>query len=46
MDRFGEAAESLAAALELWRGQPLADVAERPFAAAEVRRLEALHRAA
>ena len=30
-------------ALALWRGAPLADVAEEPFAAAEVRRLEELH---
>jgi DNA-binding SARP family transcriptional activator/WD40 repeat protein len=32
-----------AAALELWHGAPLADVAEEPFASAEVRRLEELH---
>jgi DNA-binding SARP family transcriptional activator/WD40 repeat protein len=31
------------AALELWHGAPLADVAEEPFASAEVRRLEELH---
>jgi DNA-binding SARP family transcriptional activator/WD40 repeat protein len=31
------------AALELWRGAPLADVAEEPFAAPEIRRLEELH---
>src|SRR5918995_2910508 len=30
-------------ALELWRGAPLADVAEDPFAGAEIRRLEELH---
>jgi WD40 repeat protein/DNA-binding SARP family transcriptional activator len=30
-------------ALELWRGPPLADVAEEPFAGAEIRRLEELH---
>lgn len=30
------------AALDLWRGAPLADVAEEPFAAAEIRRLEEL----
>ena len=30
-------------ALELWRGAPLADVAEEPFAAPEIRRLEELH---
>ena len=29
-------------ALRLWRGPPLADVAEEPFAAAEIRRLEEL----
>jgi len=33
-------------ALSLWRGQPLADVAKVPFAAPEIRRLEALHTAA
>jgi DNA-binding SARP family transcriptional activator len=44
--RFAEAGVSLTEALALWRGQPLADVAHRPFAAGEVRRLEALHRAA
>ena len=31
------------AALELWRGAPLADVADEPFAPAEIRRLEELH---
>ena len=30
-------------ALELWRGTPLADVAEEPFAGPEIRRLEELH---
>ena len=30
-------------ALELWQGAPLADVAEEPFAGAEIRRLEELH---
>ncbi len=30
-------------ALALWRGAPLADVAEEPFAAGEIRRLEELH---
>src|SRR3954470_280929 len=29
-------------ALELWRGEPLADVADEPFAAGEIRRLEDL----
>jgi WD40 repeat protein/DNA-binding SARP family transcriptional activator len=31
------------AALELWRGAPLADVADEPFAAPEIGRLEELH---
>src|SRR5918994_7361565 len=31
------------AALELWRGAPLADVASQPFAAPEIGRLEELH---
>jgi WD40 repeat protein/DNA-binding SARP family transcriptional activator len=31
------------AALELWRGAPLADVASEPFAAREIGRLEELH---
>jgi WD40 repeat protein/DNA-binding SARP family transcriptional activator len=31
------------AALELWRGAPLADVASEPFAAPEIGRLEELH---
>jgi len=35
-----------AGAIGLWRGQPLADVAGRPFALAEIRRLEAAYRAA
>ncbi len=43
--RYAEAAALLATALGLWRGQPLADVAGRPFALAEVGRLEGLHRA-
>jgi WD40 repeat protein/DNA-binding SARP family transcriptional activator len=30
-------------ALALWRGPPLADVADEPFAAPEIRRLEELH---
>jgi predicted ATPase/DNA-binding SARP family transcriptional activator len=33
-------------ALELWRGPPLDDVADEPFAAAEIRRLEQLRLAA
>jgi WD40 repeat protein/DNA-binding SARP family transcriptional activator len=31
------------AALDLWQGAPLPDVAEEPFAAPEIRRLEELH---
>jgi len=38
----GEQNGELATALELWRGQPLEDVAGEPFAAVEIRRLEAL----
>src|SRR4051794_27297919 len=34
------AAELLRAALELWRGPPLADIAETPFAQVEIARLE------
>ena len=34
---------SARAALELWRGAPLADVASEPFAAPEIGRLEELH---
>jgi len=41
-----EAAASFIDALALWRGRPFADIADRPFAADEVGRLEALHRAA
>jgi DNA-binding SARP family transcriptional activator len=44
--QFAAASASLTGALALWRGQPLADVANRSFAAGEVRRLKALHRAA
>jgi DNA-binding SARP family transcriptional activator len=43
--RPARAAASLHSALALWRGQPLADVADRPFAEPEIRRLEGLHRA-
>jgi DNA-binding SARP family transcriptional activator len=43
---FADAAGLLADALALWRGQPLADVAGRPFALAEIARLEGLYRAA
>lgn len=40
------AAVTLRAALGLWRGEPLADVRGHPFAQAEIRRLEAVYRAA
>lgn len=40
------AAGTLRAALRLWRGQPLADVAGSPFAQPEIRRLEAAYRGA
>jgi hypothetical protein len=39
----GGAADSAHRALALWRGPPLADVADEPFARAETRRLEELH---
>jgi DNA-binding SARP family transcriptional activator len=42
----GRAAVTLRAALELWRGEPLADVKGHSFAQAEIRRLEAVYRAA
>jgi DNA-binding SARP family transcriptional activator len=42
----GRAAVTLRAALALRRGEPLADVAGHSFAQAEIRRLEAVHRAA
>lgn len=41
-----ERARKLRAALELWRGPPLADVAYEPFAQGEIRRLEELRLAA
>jgi DNA-binding SARP family transcriptional activator len=41
-----QAAETLRAATRLWRGQPLADVAGRSFAQAEIRRLRGTYRAA
>ena len=49
--RLREAARTLwrarqRGALALWRGPPLADMLDEPFAAAEVRRLEELHLAA
>ena len=40
------AAETLAAALGLWRGPPLSDFASAPFAQDEIARLEELHLAA
>jgi len=40
------AADTLRAALRLWRGQPLADVADYPFAQTGIGRLEAARRAA
>ena len=40
------AADRLAAALDLWRGPPLADLAYEPFAQAETGRLEELRSAA
>ena len=42
-DRNGGAGEAAQRALTLWRGPPLADLADEPFAAAEGRRLEELH---
>ena len=41
-----EAAATLDAALTLWRGAPLSDAAEWPFASPEIARLQNLHRAA
>jgi DNA-binding SARP family transcriptional activator len=43
---FEFAGEELGAAMDLWRGQPLADVADHAFAQDEIRRLEGMHRAA
>lgn len=40
------AGRELCAALELWRGRPLADLADEPFAVAEVARLEEMRLAA
>ena len=43
-EQAGAGANGLAAAaLELWRGAPLADVASEPFAGPEIGRLEGLH---
>src|SRR3954452_15654000 len=44
--RAEEAAAELHAALELWRGPPLAELAATPFAPAEIARLEEQHLAA
>lgn len=41
-DEPERASETLADALGLWRGRPLADLASEPFAQAEIRRLEEL----
>jgi|SRR5580658_1153220 DNA-binding SARP family transcriptional activator len=41
-----EAVTTLEAALNLWRGAPLSDAADWPFAITEIARLENLHRAA
>lgn len=41
-----ERAERLRQALALWRGPPLADVADEPFAGPEIKRLEELRQAA
>lgn len=43
---FDRAGEILQEAVLLWRGQPLADAAGRPFAQAEIRRLGSTYRAA
>ena len=43
LDHFGSAAGHFTAALALWRGQPLADVAHLPFARASIAHLENLH---
>lgn len=42
----GRAAETLRAALALWRGPPLSDIESEPFAPGETARLEELHLAA
>jgi DNA-binding SARP family transcriptional activator len=39
-EEHGEAAQVFADALRLWRGRPFDDIADEPWAAAEVRRLE------
>ena len=43
---MSDRAEGLREALSLWRGPPLADLADEPFAAAEIRRLDELRLAA
>lgn len=45
-ERDGSAAESLSAALALWRGEPYAELALHPLALVEVTRLRLLHMAA
>ncbi|MFL6143996.1 MAG: BTAD domain-containing putative transcriptional regulator [Labedaea sp.] len=42
-ERPADAAASLRAALELWRGTPMADVADAPFANTAIARLAELH---
>jgi DNA-binding SARP family transcriptional activator len=44
--RVREASQLLSAARALWRGRPLPEVADRPFAVAEIRQLQELRRAA
>ncbi len=43
--RFSHASELLRSATGLWRGEPLADAANRAFAQVEIRRLESTYRA-
>jgi DNA-binding SARP family transcriptional activator len=45
-DRYAESASTLGRALALWRGAPLADAGSRPFARAQITRLENTHRTA
>ena len=44
--QFQTANTLLTAALDMWRGQPLPEVADRAFAVGEISRLRGLHRAA
>ena len=44
--RFGESSWHLERALQQWRGMPLADAARRPFARAQITRLENAYRTA